>query len=145
MKRPRGRPTKFKPDYCDLLLSHMKEGLSFESFGGVAGVSKQTLYDWEKAHPDFLDAKNRGESASRLYWEKVGRDGLYNETIKDGDGMTVTRSINATIWIFNMKNRFNWRDKSEVEIRDEESSRPMKDLSDAELILKLRSLKRGDA
>lgn len=116
-----------------MLLSHFKEGLSFESFGGVIGVSKQTLYDWEKANPEFLDAKNVGEAASRLYWEKVGRDGLHAETIKDGDGMTVNRSINATIWIFNMKNRFKWRDKSEEEARDLAGSRPLRDKSDEEL------------
>jgi DNA-binding transcriptional regulator YiaG len=44
-----GRPTKYKRDYCAMLISHLKDGLSFESFGGVLGVSKQTLYDWEKA------------------------------------------------------------------------------------------------
>src|SRR5690349_7812689 len=98
-----------------MLVGHMAQGLSYESFGGVVEVSKQTLYDWEKRHEEFRDAKDRGESQSRLFWEKAGINGLHNETIKDGDGMTVTRSINATVWIFNMKNRFKWRDKTEEE------------------------------
>lgn len=125
-----GRPTKYRKEYCALLLEHMKDGLSFESFGGIVGVARHTLYDWEKVHPEFLHAKKEGESGSRLYWEKVGRDGLYNETIKDGDGMTVTKSINATIWIFNMKNRFKWRDKTEEEDEPEKlnSTLPTADL-----------------
>ena len=133
MAKKTGRPSKYNPDYCDLLITHMRDGLSFESFGGVLLVSKRTLYDWEKAHPEFLDAKRVGESVSRLYWEKVGADGLHNQTIKGDDGLTVTKSINATIWIFNMKNRFQWRDKSPDEIREENGERPLRELSDAEL------------
>jgi hypothetical protein len=100
-----------------MLISHMSEGLSFEAFGGVVGVCAKTLYNWEDSRPEFLQAKKVGESMSRLYWEKVGRDGLYNECIKDGDGMTVTKSINATIWIFNMKNRFNGATESRKSIK----------------------------
>lgn len=134
-----GRPTLYDEGYCEQLESHMREGLSFESFGGVVGVCKDTLYEWAKVHSEFSDAKKRGESGSRLYWEKLGRDGLHNETIKDGDGMTVTRSINATIWIFNMKNRFKWRDKTPEEISEESEANSLHDLSNAELIERLRA------
>jgi hypothetical protein len=106
-----GRPTEYKPDYCEMLIAHMESGLSYEAFGGVVRVSKQTLYNWEKAHPEFLDAKNVGKSLERIYWERIARDGLYNETIKDDDGMTVNRSVNSAILIFNLKNRLGWRDK----------------------------------
>lgn len=137
----RGRPSLYKPEYGALLIQHMAEGLSFEAFGGVVGVCARTLYDWEHAHPEFLQAKKNGETLCRLYWEKVGRDGLYNEVIKDNDGCTVTRSINATLWIFNMKNRFKWRDKSEDEIREEGEASTLKDLSDDELRAKLKKLR----
>jgi hypothetical protein len=132
-----GRPTKYKTDYCQMLIDHMADGLSFEAFGGLVGVSKQTLYDWEEKHEDFLDAKKLGESKARLYWEKVGRDGLYHEAFKDQDGMTVNRSINATIWIFNMKNRFKWRDRIEEVDPSDKDDRPLAELSDSEL-LKMR-------
>lgn len=26
-----------------------------------------------------------------------------------------SKSLNSTVWIFNMKNRFGWRDKQEIE------------------------------
>lgn len=117
-KAKRGQPTKYDPIYCEMLRTHMAEGLSYESFAGLIGVNRDTLYAWEHAHKNFSDAKSHGREAERLWWEKSGRDGLYNETIKDAEGMTVTRSINASIWIFNAKNRLGWRDKQEIETRD---------------------------
>lgn len=132
MAKKTGRPPKYKAEYAEMLTAHMKDGLSFESFGGVVGVCEKTLYNWEAAHPEFLQAKMIGRPASRLYWEKVGKDGLYNETIKTDDGMTVNRSINSAIWIFNMKNRFQWRDKIEIDTPEDED-RPLKELSDNEL------------
>lgn len=114
-----GRPTDYDDKYPELLIEHLKKGYSFESFGGVVGACKKTLYNWCDAVPEFLHAKNKGQSYSLLEWERKGIDGLYNETFKDEDGMTVSRSINTSIWIFNMKNRFGWRDKIEVSEEDE--------------------------
>ena len=133
-----GRPSDFDPGYCAMLIEHMREGLSFESFGGVIGKCKQTLYNWEKEFPEFLDARKQGDVLGLLYWEKVGRDGLHNETIKDGDGTTVTRSINPTIWIFNMKNRHKWRDKQP----DEEGDKtPTSNIPTADLLAIIRGNK----
>lgn len=88
----------------------MAKGLSFESFGGVIQVARQTLYDWAKAHPDFHKAKEIGHTASMLFWEKEGVEGLWTLTEREGP-VTTTRTLNSTVWIFNMKNRFGWRDK----------------------------------
>jgi transposase len=97
-----GRPTKYKPEYCELLIEHMKAGLSFEAFGGVVagGVAKDTIYGWVRKYPAFSDAKKIGESLSRLWWEKVAVLGMTGKI----------KNFNATVWIFSMKNRFGWRD-----------------------------------
>lgn len=113
---PVGAPTEYEPIYCAMLIKHMEDGLSFEAFAGIPGVSFQTLYNWEKRYPEFLEAKAIGMGKCRLWWEIAGNKGCFNETIKDGDGMTVTRSINASVYIFNMKNRFGWRDKQPDEV-----------------------------
>ena len=109
------RPTKFKPEYCEELIEHMKEGLSFEAFAGKLEVSKQTLYNWCETNIEFQEAKEIATEQSRLFWEQQGKDGLYKitETTEDEDGneVTTTKIMNPTIWIFNMKNRFGWRDK----------------------------------
>lgn len=99
-----GRPTDYKEEYCQELIDHMAAGYSFESFAGLIGVARSTIYKWAEDVPQFSDAKNAAFEQSRLFWEKQGIKGLYE-------------GINATLWIFNMKNRFpeQWRDKQEIE------------------------------
>lgn len=101
-----GRPSKYKPEYCDALIKHMGGGLSFETFAALCDVCRDTLYDWTAAHKEFLDAKRKGEMQSQFFWEKVGREGALGTIEK----------FNATTWIYTMKCRFpkQWGDKQEV-------------------------------
>jgi DNA-binding XRE family transcriptional regulator len=116
-----GRPTLYKEEFCDLLISHMEKGYSYESFAGLLGVSKQTIYDWEKANQEFLDSKKIGTEKSRLFWEKVGIENIVNidtmEKDESGSFTAVKKSLNSAVYIFNMKNRFKdeWKDKHENE------------------------------
>ncbi len=59
LKRKEGRPTLYRPEYCDRLILHCKKGLSYEAFAGVVDVCVDTLYEWEKVHPKFSEAKKR--------------------------------------------------------------------------------------
>ena len=116
-----GRPTIYKPEFCELLIDHMVKGYSYESFAGLIGVSKQTIYDWEKANSEFLDAKKIGVEKSRLFWETQGIEGIYTTEVftQDENGSTSTKkALNSSVWIFNMKNRFKdeWKDKQETEL-----------------------------
>ncbi len=90
-----GRPSKYKPEYCESLIAHMKSGLSYESFGPSIGVNRDTLYQWEHTHDAFSDAKKRAVDESLLFWEKLGL-GLAAGKIKG----------NPAIWIFTVCNRF---------------------------------------
>lgn len=94
------RATTYRPEYCAMLVTHMAEGLSFESFASVIKSSKQPLYDWLKRHPEWAAAKGEGTEASRMLWEKIGINGMLGKI----------KGFNATVWIFNMKNRFGWGD-----------------------------------
>lgn len=100
-----GRPTKYKKEYCKMLIEHMTEGLSFESFGGVVGVWKEALYNWVKKYPEFSNAKKEGTHKCMLFYEKAGRQGMLGKIA----------GFNSTTWLFNMKNRFGWRDKKEID------------------------------
>lgn len=104
---PPGRPTRYKKRYCKEIIEHCKTGLSFESFAGVIGVHKDTIYEWCKKYPEFSDAKKRAASISLLWWEKEGIDGLRNE-YQGG-------SFNTANWIFNMRNRFKWTNRDTVD------------------------------
>lgn len=97
-----GRPSDYDSKYCEMLVKHMKEGYSFESFAGKIGFCKKTLYNWATDNPEFLHAYKKGRDACRLFWEERGMKGLM-----------VGKRFNSTTWIFNMKNRFkdDWMDK----------------------------------
>jgi hypothetical protein len=107
-----GRPSKYKQEYDKLLVDHMASGLSYLSFAAVVNVNEDTLYEWEKVHPSFSEAKRDGFSRNRLFWEKLGVDYITHQDSKFGS----SPKLNSTVWIFNMKNRFprEWRDRVEV-------------------------------
>lgn len=115
------RPTKYKPKYCKMLIDHMKSGLSFESFGAVIDVNRDSLFEWVKRHKAFSDAKDVAFEKCRLFWEKKGIDGLETTNYRKGN-VSVSKSMNARIWELNMKARFReWRnlDKPDVNQTDE--------------------------
>ena len=114
-----GRPTKYpktkkqREKFCEALIEHGRSGLSFETFGvskeavKIIGsyLTKETLYQWLKIYPEFSDAKKVFTQLSRDFWEAIATEHLTH--YKDG------KQLNSTVWIFNMKNRFGWRDKPE--------------------------------
>lgn len=101
-----GRPTDYKPEYCEMLVEHMKKGFSFESFAAVVDCTRSTIYKWVETHPEFSDAQSKGKMHSAMFWENMGINGA----------MGALDGFNASAWIFNMKNRHNWRDKTETEL-----------------------------
>ncbi len=119
-----GRPTKYKPEFCQMLIDHMSEGYSFESFGAIAEVWDSTLDDWVNTIPEFADAKQTARKKQLYANEKLIRD-----VAKYGDG-------NATAAIFILKNCHpkTWRDRREIDIT------PPKDLSTEELIKEAEEL-----
>lgn len=56
-----GRPTEYRPEYCEQLIEHMKQK-SFESFANHTKprVTIRTLYSWLDSQPDFFQAKEKG-------------------------------------------------------------------------------------
>ena len=101
-KRPNakfmGAPSKYKPEYCEKLVSHMASGMSFASFAGIIKVTIVTVYEWCKVHGDFSKAKAEGTAANLAFWEQQGIDGLWIE--KDG------KKLNTSAYVFNLANRF---------------------------------------
>lgn len=103
-KRPRGRPTGYRPEYCDLLVEHMAEGASITSFAAEIDVSRSTITEWTYIYPEFHAAVKRGKAKCAAWWERVGRTNA------------VTGNGNATLVIFGLKNMGpeDWRDKQEL-------------------------------
>lgn len=113
-----GQPTKYRPEYCQMLIDHMAKGFSYETFGATIGVARATVFNWEKDNPQFLDAKKNAFDLCQIFWEKIGIDHIVSvsKNVRQGNvSKSVTKNLNTGAWIFNMKNRFKWTDRVEVE------------------------------
>lgn len=110
-----GRPSKYLPEYCEEIIEFMSTGRSLTAFAAKVCVSKQTVYDWTKAHPAFLDATNIARAKCQSFWEDMGFDHMLQ-----GEGGP---KFNHVMWIFNMKARFGMSDvpKDEAPIEDHEN------------------------
>jgi hypothetical protein len=67
-----GRPSKYEERFCDELEAFMAQGYSATAFAGHIGVSRSTIDNWAKEHPEFLEALNRAKAKRLLEWEKIG-------------------------------------------------------------------------
>ena len=67
-----GRPTKYKPEYDEMLIKHMTNGYSFESFAGIIEVNQDTLHECAKVQISFSEAKKIAFAKCQYFWEKVG-------------------------------------------------------------------------
>lgn len=99
-----GRPTTYDPKYCEMLIDHMSQGLSFEAFAGKIEVTFKTLYNWAEANPEFLQAKETGQAKSRLFWEQLGNSGAAGHL----------PGFNSAAYKYNMANRFKWTDRQDL-------------------------------
>lgn len=69
--RGRGQPTAYRPEYAAMLLEATeREGISLAAFAGLIRVSRDTVYEWMKAHADFSDAASRAKPIRQLWLER---------------------------------------------------------------------------
>jgi len=94
-----GRPTNYRPEYCEMVIPLLKEGMSIEEIGLELDVGYTTIYEWMDRHPEFAQAIKRGREFSKAWWLRNGRTQLEND------------KFSSTLWYMNMKNRFGWSDK----------------------------------
>lgn len=99
---PAGRPTLYDPSMCDKAIEYLKEGASIEELGLELDCGYSTIYQWMNEHPEFAEAIKKGREYSKGWWMKNGRNQMHSDT------------FNSTLWYMNMKNRWDWADKKEV-------------------------------
>jgi len=67
-------------------------------------ITKRVLDTLIEDHVEFRDTYTEAMRLYQLWWETLGNK-LANGKNKHGNG---------AVWAFNMKNRFSWRDKTEL-------------------------------
>lgn len=120
-----GRPSSYKPEYCENLISHFdidpiiykditityKDGTTceksvpeasptpyFSEWQKKIGISNQTMHDWTKVHVEFLDAYKRAKQLQEEFLMETALKGVHN----------------STFTIFAMKNICGWRDEQHI-------------------------------
>jgi hypothetical protein len=93
-KRPVGRPTQYKPEYCKTIVDLAKTGAGMVEWALACDVDRATLYHWGDQYPDFLTALSRAKMEEQKWWEQEGRSGMRAE------------KFNALVWKTSMQARF---------------------------------------
>ena len=68
MKRS-GRPTSYRPEFCERIVVLMAEGRSLDGCASLLCVHPDSLYEWQKVHPEFSEAVRAGRAAATTFWE----------------------------------------------------------------------------
>lgn len=58
-KREVGRPSSYRPEFCEAIQSHaelLTEGATDSAIADALSVDVATIYRWKDAHPEFADA-----------------------------------------------------------------------------------------
>jgi hypothetical protein len=109
-KRPVGRPSLYKPEYCEEVIALGKIGKSTEAIGAILGVGTKTLYNWRDENPEFLHALELAKEFELQWWEDIAQTHMIEN--KESD------KINASIWSRSMAARFpkKYRESTKTEI-----------------------------
>lgn len=125
---PAGRPTLYREEHADTARRLCLLGLTDEELAEFFGVHPDTIYEWDRVHPEFSEARARGKEradakvAERLYHRALGyhHPDVHVSSYEGAITLTpVTKHYPpdtqaATWWLKNRRGK-NWRDKSEIE------------------------------
>lgn len=130
-----GRPTKYEPRYCDMVIEDMGKGYSLTAFAGLIGVNRDTIHAWTKDHTEFSEAVSRAKALRLRDWETVA---LSMRTNGGGPG-------GATITVFGLKNMGGdeWADISRTESKVESKVEVSPDAAFADFVERLESVARS--
>lgn len=112
-----GRPSDYAPAYCGVVIRLGQEGYSKTEIAEALDVHRDTLYEWEKQHPEFSDALSRAMFASQAWWEAQARAGI----------RAPTASFNAGLFGKVMAARFpaEWRESKDVNLGGQKEGVPV--------------------
>lgn len=95
-----GRPTNYKPEYCQILIDLMAQGKTVAGVSSALNTHREVLWSWMQKHPEFNNAYKEGMEKAEEFWAEMGMQNIFS-----GNG------FNDRIWKFWMACRHQWRDR----------------------------------
>jgi transposase len=89
-----GRPTLYRPEYCQKTVELGKLGKSFAQIASHFEVDRVTLDNWAENNPEFFKALSRAKTEAQAWWEQKGMDGMEAD------------KFNALVWKTSVQARF---------------------------------------
>jgi hypothetical protein len=93
-KRSVGRPSLYKPEYCQKVIDLGKQGFSPAEIAADLDVDRVTLRDWAGKYEEFSTALTRAKNFEQSWWEKRGRESLD------------AKNFQSSVWSKSMTARF---------------------------------------
>ena len=94
-RQPRkiGRPTRYKPSMCDVVIEEGRLGKTRHQIAVALGIHYTTLLEYERLHLEFSAALKEAKQFSVAYWQGIGAELATGE-----------RNANALSYIYLTKN-----------------------------------------
>jgi len=103
---PMAFQSKYDPKYCELVVKLGKDGADVINMCAECMISKQTIYVWQKKHPEFKEAFELARSLAEHWWANKSKEMTFNK--QDGN------EPNLLKW--RMSARFkDWSEKHNIE------------------------------
>lgn len=106
-RRPIGRPSKYKPEYCERVVEMAREtGAGPAEYAAEFDVDRASMYRWAEEHEEFRTALTRAKIQEQAWWERAGKTGLFAD------------KFNALVWKTSVQARFrdDYTERTQTEI-----------------------------
>lgn len=105
-----GRPTKYKPEFCDTVVELGALGKSKAQMAAALGSDRATINRWCDEHEEFRVAIARARDLAMAWWEDQGQRGMWQSP--EGE------RLNPQLWSRSMSARFpdDYRENNRVEL-----------------------------
>lgn len=102
--RPRTTMADLPPNWEQIMRDEAQVGHGVTAFMVKLGLTRKAFSTLLEDHEQFRDTYEICLLLSQYWWETTGKE------LSDGS----RRYGNAQAWTFNMKNRFDWKDRNEI-------------------------------
>lgn len=106
--RPRTTLAALPPDWEEKIRELAQQGAGRIEWQCALGIHNHAYLTLLEDSAEFRAVILQAKLLCQAWWEQLGRRGAAGQ-----------QEVNASIWAFNMKNRFKWRDATVTEARGE--------------------------